>query len=59
MTVQVGEQRIAVTCPNDTMADLDQKVYIKLNIKNALYFHGATKEFITRNNMAHYTGKKN
>ena len=59
MTVQAGDQKIAVTCPNDTIAALDQKVYIRFNMKNALYFHGATKEFITRNNMAHYTGKKN
>lgn len=59
MTVQIANQKVAVTCPNDTMADLDQKVYIKPNMKNALYFHGETKEFITRNNMAHYTGKKN
>lgn len=59
MTVQIENQKVAVTCPNDTMADLDQKVYIKPNMKNALYFHGETKEFITRNNMAHYTGKKN
>lgn len=59
MTVQVGTQKIAVTCPNDTVAALDQKVYIWLNTKNALYFHGGTKEFIIRNNMARYTGKKN
>lgn len=59
MTVQMGDQKIAVTCPNDTIAALDQKVYIWLNTKNALYFHGETKEFIIRNNMARYTGKKN
>ncbi len=58
MTVQVGEHKIAVTCPNDTAAGLDQKVYIKMNTKNALYFHGETKEFIIRNNMARYIGKK-
>ncbi len=59
MTVQIGDQKVAVTCPNDTMAELDQKVYIRLNMKHALYFHGETKEFITRNNKVHYTGKKN
>ena len=59
MTVDVGSCKLAITCPNDTAADLDQKVYIRPNMKNALYFHGETKEFITRNNNARYTGKKN
>ncbi|MDY3251112.1 MAG: ABC transporter ATP-binding protein [Candidatus Choladocola sp.] len=59
MTVDVGSCKLAITCPNDTAADLDQKVYIRPNMKNALYFHGETKEFITRNNKARYTGKKN
>ena len=59
MTVDVGSCKLAITCPNDTVADLDQKVYIRPNMKNALYFHGETKKFITRNNKARYTGKKN
>ena len=56
MTVKIDDNKIAVTCPNDTMADLDQKVYIKPDMKNALYFHGMTGQFITRNNLQRYTG---
>ncbi|MDO4272988.1 MAG: ABC transporter ATP-binding protein [Eubacteriales bacterium] len=58
MTVKIGDANIAVTCPNDTIAALDQKVYIKPNMKNALYFHGTSRAFITRNNLARYTGKE-
>lgn len=58
MTVMTGDIKIAITCPNDTVADLDQKVYIKFNMKNALYFNGETQEFITRNNIARYTKRR-
>ena len=54
MTIAVNDEKIAVTCPNDTQADMDQVVYFKPNMNNAIFFHGETKEFITRNNMARY-----
>jgi len=58
MTVKVEDIKMAVTCPNDTAADLDQKVYIRFNMKNAIYFNGETQEFITRNNMMRYTKRR-
>ncbi|MEF9945473.1 MAG: ABC transporter ATP-binding protein [Lachnospiraceae bacterium] len=56
MTVSYGKEKIAITCPNNTVANMDQKVYFKLNMKKALYFDGATQEFITRNDIERYTG---
>jgi ABC-type sugar transport systems, ATPase components len=60
MTVKMGDAKIAITCPNDTSADMDQEVYVRLNMKNALFFNGETQRFITRNNISHYAenGKK-
>jgi len=58
MTVKVEDIKMAVTCPNDTAADLDQKVYIRFNMKNAIYFNGETQGFITRNNMMRYTKRR-
>lgn len=51
MTIMVADKKIAITCPNDTVADMDQDVYIKLNLKKALIFDGNTEEFITRHNI--------
>lgn len=58
MTVSIADTKIGITCPNDTVAELDQKVYVKLNMTNAIYFNGDTEEFITRNNMSRYTADK-
>lgn len=58
MTVLIADKKISLTCPNDTVAEMDQKVYVKFNMINAIYFNGETKEFITRNNMSRYTAKK-
>lgn len=58
MTVLMGDKKLSVTCPNDTAAELDQEVYVKFNMTNAIYFNGKTLEFITRNNMSRYTAAK-
>lgn len=55
MTVQSGESHISITCPNDTQADLDQVVYFKPNMMNAIYFDCDTKTFLARNNIGRYT----
>jgi multiple sugar transport system ATP-binding protein len=54
MTVQLGEYKVAITCPNDTVAAMDEVVYIKFNMTNAIYFNGETGKFITRNNLTRY-----
>lgn len=58
MTVKMGDMKIAVTCPNDTVAAMDQNVYLRFNMTNAIYFNSETGNFITRNNMSRYTGRK-
>lgn len=55
MTIQSGDSHVSVTCPNDTQAELDQTVYFKPNMMNALYFDRDTKAFLTRNDLARYT----
>ena len=58
LTVAAGETHIRIAAPNDTRAHLDQKVYIRFNMANAIYFDGETKEFITRSNLEKYTDRK-
>lgn len=58
MTVAVNDIKIQITCPNDTAAQMDQKVFVRFNMKNAIYFHGETQEFIIRNQMSRYTGSR-
>lgn len=58
LTVAAGETHIRITAPNDTRAQLDQVVYIKFNMSNAIYFDGETKEFITRSKIEKYTDNK-
>ncbi|MDL2251044.1 ABC transporter ATP-binding protein [Lachnospiraceae bacterium OttesenSCG-928-J05] len=54
MTVMVAGKKVAITCPNDTVAEMDQDVFIKLNLKKALVFNGETKEFVTRHDIEKY-----
>ncbi|MDR1029685.1 MAG: ABC transporter ATP-binding protein, partial [Treponema sp.] len=54
MTVDVKGSRIRISAANTISADLDQTVYIKFNMKNALYFNAETEEFITRSNIQRY-----
>jgi multiple sugar transport system ATP-binding protein len=54
MTVKTGEQEVRVTAPNETKADLDQNVWLKLNMTNALFFRRDGGEFITRPNIERY-----
>ncbi|MDR3172584.1 MAG: ABC transporter ATP-binding protein [Treponema sp.] len=56
MTVDVNGTQIRLSAANDTQADLDQTVYIKFNMKNALYFNSTTETFITRSDRHRYAG---
>ncbi|MDR0585579.1 MAG: ABC transporter ATP-binding protein [Treponema sp.] len=55
MTVDVNGSRIRIAAPNNISADLDQTVYVKFNMKNALYFNAETGALITRSGMQRYT----
>lgn len=57
MTVIAGVSKLEIVAPNDTQAAIDQDVYLKFNMTNALYFDYSTKEFITRANGYKYEAK--
>ncbi|MEY8355453.1 ABC transporter ATP-binding protein [Lachnospiraceae bacterium 54-53] len=57
MTVVAGDSKLEVAAPNDTQAVIDQEVYLKFNMANALYFDHSSKEFITRANRRRYEAK--
>lgn len=57
MTVLAGGSKLEVVAPNDTQAAIDQDVYLKFNMTNALYFDYSSKEFITRANRQKYEAK--
>jgi multiple sugar transport system ATP-binding protein len=54
MTVDVNGVRVRLSAANDTSADLDQTVFLKFNMKNAIFFNGESKEFITRSDLKRY-----
>jgi multiple sugar transport system ATP-binding protein len=54
MTVDINGSRIRIAAANNISADLDQTVYIKFNMKNALYFNAETEAFITRSGIERY-----
>jgi multiple sugar transport system ATP-binding protein len=54
ITVDIKGSRIRIAAANNTNADLDQPVYIKFNMKNALYFNAETEAFITRSDIQRY-----
>jgi multiple sugar transport system ATP-binding protein len=56
MTADVNGEKIRIAAPNSASADLDDAVYIKFNMKNALFFNGDNKAFITRSEKEKYAG---
>ncbi|MDR1149076.1 MAG: ABC transporter ATP-binding protein [Spirochaetaceae bacterium] len=54
MTADVNGEKIRISAPNSTNADLDQTVYIKFDMKNALFFDGGSKTLIARGEMEKY-----
>ena len=54
MTIDVNGTRLRISATNDTKAALDDTIYIKPNMKSALYFNGDTETFITRSNMERF-----
>jgi multiple sugar transport system ATP-binding protein len=54
MTVDVNGSKIRIAAANNISAELDQTVYLKFNMKNALYFNRETEEFLTRSDIQRY-----
>jgi len=57
MVVDVGGTHVLLVAPNDTQAEIDQPVYISLNMKNAIYFDADGETYIVRSDAERYTGK--
>lgn len=56
MTADVNGQKIRISAPNDTYAELDQKVYLQFHMKNAIYFDASDKTYLIRSNAQRYIG---
>jgi multiple sugar transport system ATP-binding protein len=54
MTADVNGEKIRISASNNTSADLDDPVYLKFNMKHALFFNGEAKTFITRSEIEKY-----
>lgn len=54
MTVDVNGTKIRISAANNTIADIDQVVFLKFNMKNALFFNSDNGEFIIRSDIQKY-----
>jgi multiple sugar transport system ATP-binding protein len=54
ITADVNGEKIKIAAPNSVYAGLDQTIYLKLNMKHALYFNRETGDFITRSEIEKY-----
>ncbi|GMQ55767.1 sn-glycerol-3-phosphate ABC transporter ATP-binding protein UgpC [Vallitalea sediminicola] len=50
LIVNVNDELIRLIAPNNLNASLDSEIYIKIDMKNALFFNNEDKTFIIRNN---------
>lgn len=50
LIVNVNDELIRLIAPNNLQAKLDSEIYIKIDMKNALFFDSEDKTFIIRNN---------
>jgi multiple sugar transport system ATP-binding protein len=50
LIVNVNDQLIRLIAPNDLKAEMDSDIFIKFNMRNAMFFNCKDKTFITRHN---------
>lgn len=50
LIVSVDNQLIRMIAPNDFRAELDEKIFIRFNMKNAMFFNADDESFIVRHN---------
>lgn len=50
LIVSVDNQLIRMIAPNDFRAELDEKIFISFNMKNAMFFNADDETFIVRHN---------
>lgn len=52
LLVDVNGQLIRTIAPNDLVAEIDSRIFIKFNMKNAMFFDADSEKFLTRHNLA-------
>ena len=50
LTVDVDSQRIRIIVPNDYNCEMDSEVFVKLDLKDSIFFDAETEEFLIRHN---------
>lgn len=54
MTADVNGTKIRISAPNDTVAELDQPVYLQFHMKNAIFFDSSDKKYLIRSDAQQY-----
>jgi multiple sugar transport system ATP-binding protein len=52
LIVDVDGQLIRTIAPNDMVAEIDSRIFIKFNMKNAMFFDADSEKFLIRHNLA-------
>lgn len=50
LIVKIGDELIRTIAPNDLKVDIDQKIFIEFDFKNAMFFDMDTEELLVRHN---------
>jgi len=57
LIVDINSEHIRIIAPNDLDVELDSQIFIKFDLKKALFFDRASEAFIVRHNQTHYIGE--
>lgn len=52
LTIRTGELYFQAVAKNDLQAELDSRIFLSLDMKNALFFNGDTGRFVARHNQS-------
>lgn len=55
LLIDVNGQLVRTIAPNDLVAEIDSRIFFKLNMKNAMFFDAETEKFLIRHNLAEIT----
>ncbi len=50
LTVDVDGQKIRIIVPNDYSCEMDSEMYVKLDLRDTMFFNRATEDFLIRHN---------
>jgi ABC-type sugar transport system ATPase subunit len=57
LTIKVKDLFFQAVAQNDLQAELDSRIFMTLDMQNALFFNGETGAFVTRHNQAELVGR--